>query len=383
MKRLLIVTPSFNTGGTTTSLINLLPLLPRDKYKVDVFPISNTGSAGNTIAKYATLLVPNSIEIESNRNNAKVKAYNFTVATVKTIKRALCKIGIDISPLFLKRTAEQLQRGNYDIVIAFQEGHPTSLVKHISGPLKVAWVHSIYSRFSAALDKKKLLNDYERFDKIVCVSNIATEDMRNEVPSLADKIYTVYNGLNIERIEELSKEFIVKNNKFTLISIGRIDPVKRFSEIPPIARMIKDKGVSFVWTIIGGIADEKEAVLLKERISKYKLEDCVSWIGEKTNPYPFLQSSDLLVCLSSSETFNYTLAEARALNVPIITTDFPAAKEFVNNNVSGIIAPIEKIGDTIYELITDSCLYNRIKQGSNKDVEWNKQVINHINQILS
>ena len=382
MKNILIVTPSFDTGGTTTALINLLPLLPKDQYTVDVFPITNTGNARERVAKYATLLVPYRSNGNSNSNNAKIKTYNYLIAIVKALKRILFKIGIDISPYFFKRTANQLQRKKYDIVIAFQEGHPTSIVKHISCPFKVAWVHSIYSRFSAAMDKKKLLQDYECYDKIVCVSNVAAEDMRNEVPSIAERICTIYNGLSTEWIQERSIEFVVTKDKFTLISIGRVDPVKRFSEIPQMARDLLNKGLSFNWIIIGGGADSKEAALLEKRIKDYQVADCVNWIGKQSNPYPFLKSSDLLVCLSYSETFNYTLAEARALNVPVITTDFPAAKEFVINNKTGIIVPIEGVGNAIYEMMCNKEYYNLIKEGAKQLPDWNKRVVYQLNQIL-
>lgn len=383
MRKVLFVTPSFDIGGTTTSLVNLLPLLPKDKFNIDIFPINNIGEAGDILSKYAHLLVPHTTKADSHKQKGKKIVYNSLVFIAKKVKRFLSYLGIDISPLFFKKTAKKLQKGNYDIVVAFQEGYPTSLVKYIHSPFKIAWVHSMFSRFSASKNLSLLINDYDCFDKIVCVSNVASADMKKSVPSLSGKIYTVYNGLNIEWIINKSNDFVIDNDTFTLISIGRIDPVKRFSEIPHIASKIRDKGVKFNWIIIGGKADAKESLLLKNNIVKFSVQDCVRWLGKKNNPYPFLKSSDLLVCLSSSETFNYTLAEARALNVPIITTDFPAASEFVVNNETGIIKSIEFISDAIYELISNKNLYNQIKEGARQMPDWNKRVILQINHIFN
>ena len=75
------------------------------------------------------------------------------------------------------------------------------------------------------------------------------------------------------------------------------------------------------------------------------------------NPYPAIKNSDLLVCLSSSETFNYTLTEARILGVPVVSADFPAAKEFIKDGLDGIITSIEMMADTVSTFISDKGYY--------------------------
>ena len=70
----------------------------------------------------------------------------------------------------------------------------------------------------------------------------------------------------------------------------------------------------------------------------------------------------MLVCLSSSETFNYTIAEAKALATPVVTTDFPCAFEFIEHEKTGLILPLEKISNGILRMLNDKDLYNNIKQ---------------------
>ena len=92
-------------------------------------------------------------------------------------------------------------------------------------------------------------------------------------------------------------------------------------------------------------------------ISDCKVDDCVHPIGAQSNPYPYIKSSDLLVCLSSSETFNYTIAEAKAIGTPVVTTDFSCAFEFMEQEKTGLILPIDQIADGIKRMLTDKALY--------------------------
>ena len=70
----------------------------------------------------------------------------------------------------------------------------------------------------------------------------------------------------------------------------------------------------------------------------------------------------MLVCLSSSETFNYTIAEAKAIGVPVVSTDFPCAFEFIEHEKNGLILPIEKIADGIKRMLEDDKLYSGIQK---------------------
>ena len=382
MIRVLIVIPSFGSGGATTSLINLLPFLATNDRKIDVFPITPEGEYYREVIKYAHILAPIANKQEGH-NGIKSRFYSSASQLVKRIKRGLIHLGIDISPVVFKRVASRLSKEKYDYVIAFQEGQATRLVKYIKAVNKIAWIHSIYSRFSSERKNSHYLKDYSSYDRIICVSNTAAEDMKKCLPALSRRIKVVYNALNYERIIEKSEDFTIKNDLFTIISVGRIDPVKRFSRIPEIARVLIDKGVVFQWIIVGGVADEVEKRLLIKNISKNNVTSVVKWIGPQFNPYPYIASSDLYVCLSSSETFNYTIAEAKVLGVPVISTDFPAAKEFIEDKETGLISSVGEVASSIFMLKNNSVLYNKIRQNAKKrSLDWNNTIIEQINTAI-
>ena len=66
---------------------------------------------------------------------------------------------------------------------------------------------------------------------------------------------------------------------------------------------------------------------LKERTSKYGLQNYVHFLGYQTNPYKFLSRTKLLVSMSYQEGFSGAFVEAISLGKPFVSTDVGGAKE--------------------------------------------------------
>lgn len=370
MKKVLFVLPYYKIGGTLTSFSNLIPLIDKTKYEVEAFAITNEVDDISILPKGINYIGLNLRRFQKKGQKRNIKTY--IIKFLKLGKRLLATLGYDPSSAVFKKMAQPLS-GKYDIVIAFQEGQPTKMAQFISAPYKIAWIHSMYSRFKA-ISKCSATDVYNYYDNIVCVSQTAAADMINSEPQWKRKIHVVYNAINFDAVVEKAERKIVLYKKINLVSVGRIDPVKRFSLIPQIASEIKKVGISFDWWIIGGIAIRKEYNKLTDSIKQYDVSDCVHIVGALSNPYPYIKYSDLLVCLSSSETFNYTIAEAKAIGTPIVSTDFASAFEFLEKEKTGLILPIEDVASGIIRILNDKKLYDSVKQNlSNKSVEITKE----------
>mgnify|MGYP000381314868 FL=1 len=57
-----------------------------------------------------------------------------------------------------------------------------------------------------------------------------------------------------------------------------------------------------------------------------------------------------------------------------MTTDFPAAQEFVDNGVNGFITPIEQIGNVIFDLLSHPNKYQAAKE-SISHYEYNNAIV--------
>ena len=375
--KLLFILPSYRYGGTMTSFKNLLPLLDTGKYDIDITAITDEGDSKDYLRQFATIL--------GDGNNVSPTSKNYLLTAFSSIsllmKRIIARFGMDIAPIMLSIMARRLDCSKYDFVIGYQEGYATYMASKTKSKCRIAWIHSMYSRLKG-LESKKMLEAYNGVEKIVCVSKTAANDFKKFEPNLSDKIYTVYNALDPAFIRCAAKDNspITEDSATHIVSVGRIDPVKRFSSIPLILHELREHGLNIVWHIIGGNAVASEYERLCSEIKKYELEDFVILEGLQENPIKFIKACKLLVCLSSSETFNYTLAEARSVGVPVITTDFPAAKEFVDHGVNGLISPIERMCETIEEICKNGALYDQLKLNI-KNYQYNNDMI--VQQIES
>lgn len=360
MQRLLFLLPSFQLGGTNSSFNSFLSKIDRKRFSIDVFAFDDKGPNRAIVAKYANIIGGNDAE----KKVSEVPKRSMK-DVVRSVKRILLKLHIDISPLAFRKVASQLSAQNYEIVIAFQEGQTTKFLTYFNNTFKIAWVHCDYRDHIAINHIQPEKEVYSKIDRIVCVSKYTQDMFLSVLPDMKDKTQFLHNAMDVEAITEKSKQAIEERvfgdeKSFKLVSIGRLDPVKRFHLIPQIANTIKKQGYSFRWLIIGGGSDDYLAEI-KQFIKKFEVEDCVICIGAKPNPYPYLANADMMVILSTSEACPMVLNEAKILEVPVVTTDYGSACEFIENEKNGIISTIDNISQSVISLMKNHELYNNIK----------------------
>lgn len=379
MKKLLFILPSLEIGGTLSSFISLYHQL-KGKYDIDVFAISHDG---DTCVPFQEDLLPKDILIHSYRCNYAntsgfIRLFTFFV---KLLKRFLLSCKVDDSFIYT-RLIRRLS-SKYDVVIGFQEELPNQLASRVKAAQKYAWIHCDYSRHSGC---GKELSIYSQFTKIVCVSKYTAAVFENYYPGLKENTTYIYNILDKDQIIEKSCESITDsrfiNDKFTIISVGRIASVKRFEYVPAIAASMKEKGVSFIWYIIGPNLGDSCLQQLLDNIKYYNVEDCVVYLGGKSNPYPYFKHSNLLVSLSLSEACPMIFNEAKVLNVPAVSADFPSAYEFIKEGVNGEICSLDQMAAVLSGIIKNTDSYNSLVQNLSKESDINDDTLSKLNDLL-
>lgn len=366
MIKILFVIPSLQNGGTVSTLKNTLPYVDRDKCKIDIFPITNSGPNYQELAKYANILgtyLDESTQIKRSFVD-RIKSCLFKI--VKITKKVLCLIGFDISSLIFKKVVSSLQSNEYDEVIAFQEGQPTRFVQFFRNVRKIAWVHCDYSKIdikARSIDKKE--NVYQTYDRIICVSDYTKNQFIKEYPWLSDKVFGIHNLISSDAIKQKSVIRIDDplwdmDGVLKLVSIGRLHPVKGFSKIPHIAYLLRENKLKFCWFIIGG--DDSDRINIDNNINEFKVQDCVKLLGNRNNPYPYIKEADALICTSLSEACPNVLNEAKILGTPIVSTNFGSVTEMMSEGIEGLITPIEMMDEAILRLFTKAGLYQEIKK---------------------
>ncbi len=349
MKKVLFIVPSKAIGGTNSSLSSLINYL-NSKCNIDVLLMSSSGNGQYGFLQSA--LYDGVLDAYYTNYSLLSGKNKFYSVLLKIIKRIALLMHLPYEDYLLGHVAKRYQK-YYDIVVGFSEGKAMKLASHFSSPIKYTWIHCEYDR--AVGENVSELTYYKKFDKIICVSKYTRDRFINRYPSLNMATIYIYNLLDIERVMSLSNALIddarFTNDKFTILSVGRMDPVKRFSYIPQIAKELVNGRLNFVWYIIGG-PENSEYIKIKSEIEKYGLIDNVILLGSKLNPYPYFKQSSLYVSTSLSEACPMVFNEAKLLGLHIVSADFGSSYEFVDVG-TGYIRPIESIAEVIKKIYTD------------------------------
>lgn len=386
-KKILFILTSFRHGGTNKSLENLLSLLDVNKYQVDVFAMEHYGPYGSMLLN-CTILPKNKwlhaliAQFQDTTGSTKIRSM-----ILKVLRKVLEFLGLDLSKYLKKNAVQAISKNKtYDTVIAFSEGAPTSFAQHFKTKNKIAWVHCDYKSYMTLNNHPDETKIYQAYRSIVCVSEFTKDSFCKIMPTLNSKAYAIHNVVNVNEVKGLSEKIInekyYSEDVFNIVSVGRINIIKRFDAIPQIARILLDKGCKFNWILIGPEGERHEQQCLLGNIKKYGVEETFIWIGEKDNPYPYIKNSDLLVNVSISEACPYVINEAKVLNIPVVCTNFGSAVEFIQHDINGLIAPLESVADAVELLIKDKKQYNRIKDNTEKFSYSNDMILSKINDLF-
>lgn len=375
MKKILFVLYSYNIGGTAVSTRNLINLLNKEKYEPHVWVMNDQGPLKD-LYKDCNLVKTNFFaralmltSYKEIKGLCRIFAMLIRFARNRSLK--LRKI---IYHIAVKRS---INPSEYDTIVACKEGNETDFVSYIRHNNKVAWMRCDYIKHFREYQIRNNKQKYDTFSRIVCVSETTMKNFLEIYPEFIQKTIFIHNPQDEELIRELAtkddKDNRFKTDKITILSIGRIHPVKRFSMIPKIAKRLLEKGFDFCWYIIGE-GDSVELKKIKQEIVKNNVEDFVVLLGVKNNPHFYINKADVLVTISESEACPRVVNEAKILHTPVVSTDFSTIYEFIDNNKNGIIAPIEKIDDAIIKLFQDNKLYEQIRK-ENENFKFDNTVI--------
>lgn len=384
-KRLLFVIESLTCAGAEKSLTTLLNKIDYSKYDVDLQLFSYGGEFEELVPKEVNIL-------------PKLPYFSFTEQSIKTIltnildsksiKMLVCRLKYSIA--LRKRHYNNPEKGvifwktvkncfktsgkKYDVAIAYAQCVPTFyVVDCINANRKLAWVNSV---FTPQGDFKSFnSNYYKKIDKVVCVSNDNFKIFNEHFPEISNRTTIIYDINDGEFIIKMSHMFSNANvemscNGVKILTVGRLSVQKGYDIAIEAGKMLKETGINFKWFILGRGPLEAE---LKSTIENEHLDSYFVFLGTRANPYPYYKEADIYVQTSKFEGFGLAIAEARMLNVPVVTTNFSAVSAQMVNGENGLIVDMngKSVADGIIRLLNDENLYNHIKDYQSKEKKGN------------
>lgn len=237
-----------------------------------------------------------------------------------------------------------LVKGVYDVEVAFYEGWPTEFVSlSTQNSFKIAWLHTdqqrLYQELTASqIDEKKSI--YHSFNQIVGVSEEVCQSFKAILPNIEPRC--IYNPIQDELISKKAKAKEIKREEVVqFVTVGRLIEIKGYERLISALAKCKKDGYAFSLWMIG---DGENRDQLKAMVEQYHMEKEINFLGQKSNPYPYIKAADFLICSSYAEGLSTVVIEAIVLGKPVITTDCSGMKEIFGASECGIICENSRDG---------------------------------------
>jgi len=199
---------------------------------------------------------------------------------------------------------------------------------------------------------------------IVACSSISSLNHINYGYS-AKNMMIIDNGVNFQNFTNLSEKKYIFNAKIVVGHIARWHPIKGHKFFIKMASNLYKDNKNFRFVLVGSGIEWKNKELVK-LIEEYGLGSVVKLLGEQQDISKILNSLDIYVSTSISESFSLTLVEAIACKVLSISSDTGIARDALSNDlcivktkssselVSAVKSLIELPSEDIIRIVDDS-----------------------------
>lgn len=372
-KKILLLTEAFDEGGTEIAMLSLINQLKKFECEVEILCINKEGILLERFVEEVPIreiIFSNkywkkiALNIQPRWKNKEMLIYNIFFVCCKK----LFPINQNRNKLYEKMIKKSLkQKEKWDIVFDFY-GYGSFLtayaIKSIKADIKATWVHG------TAIHSWRKVSEYlPEFRKIYCVSKAVVNVFNKKFPNLKEITEVLYNATDIQEIIKKSKEpveNIRKKDRFTFLTIGRLELIKEIDFAIRVAKKLKENNIEFMWYVIG---DGTLREFLQNMIESEKIQESFKLLGRRNNVYPYLTQCDVYIQTSSSEGYSTTILEARALKCVVVATDIDSNREQIKNGKTGYLVEHqeEKFVKTIQKIISNGELRRRIIRNLEKE----------------
>ena len=300
-QKILFIIPSMRGGGSERVISILLNHLNRRKFDMTLVLIKKEG-------RYLQDLSNDIKIIDLNLNSAKKSIFKL----IKIIKNE--------NPNIVFSTL-----GYLNLIISIIRPFLSKKIKFIARESSIVSIQNKQEKYPKLFDFL-FKTFYKNFDLVIAQSKYMKNDLIKNYNFPKEKIKVIYNPVDIEKIEQLSKEPCKED--VDLLAVGRLDKNKNFKDIIEILPKLNMK-----LTILGE-GEEKENL---QNLAK-RLNVNVEFLGFVDNPYKYMKKAKLLVLTSLYEGLPNVILEANACGIPVIAYNcIGGTRELIENGKNGFL----------------------------------------------
>jgi glycosyltransferase involved in cell wall biosynthesis len=138
----------------------------------------------------------------------------------------------------------------------------------------------------------------------------------------------------------------------TIVCVGRLAPVKRQDQLIEAAVIARRRVPELRVVIVGEGPMRAE---LEAAVERHEAREWITLAGrlDRAELVALYQQAWLVTSASLAEGWGLTLTEAAACGTAAVATDISGHRSSVVDGVTGVLAPLERLGDTIADVLLD------------------------------
>ncbi len=188
-------------------------------------------------------------------------------------------------------------------------------------------------------------------DRVICVSHAVRDYVQRNYRTPDRALRVIHRGVDAAAFDPACVSAAVVEafrqehglvGKFVATSVGRLTPLKDYETFIRGVALARKEAPSIVGVIVGGTHPKRQryATRLQALVLDLGLEDVIHFAGSRREVDAIYALSDVVVsCSSQPESFGRSLAEALAMETPVIATAHGGALEIVRPSRDGFLFP--------------------------------------------
>lgn len=207
------------------------------------------------------------------------------------------------------------------------------VINKVRSHRKISFIHCDVSKHDGTTETN--MKYYRKFDKIISVSNSVKKQVDSYFKLDKVKSDVLYNFFDKSEILYKSREYpvFIIEDKINLVFVGRLSDEKGILTLISALSQLETKNRIHLTVVGEGPLKTK----INELITKINLNENISLIGSKSNPYPYILEADALVLPSQHEAAPMVYGESIILGTPILTTKTLSSVELVEDLQAGVV----------------------------------------------
>lgn len=385
---------SLSSGGGERSLLTLLELLDYDRYEVDLLLFYKGGLFFDMLPEQVNVI------------DFGEKFKRFSLPVVESVKSFVCKgnFSLAFNRLMFAKTVNSSSGSSllrdqqawkymkkcfedknfeYDAAIGYLEGKSNFFVADcVEAKTKIGYIHSDYDKLK--MDREVDRKIFSNLDYVVGVSDKCVGILRENFPEMKEKFRAIENITSpsmLKKMAESSPVEFVGLKETAILTVGRISQPKGYDIAVDAASILDENGVDFKWFAIG--VGEMSAQI-EQKIKEKKLEDKFILLGERANPYPYINGCDIYVQPSYYEGKSIAIDEAKCFAKPIVTTKFTTVFDQLEDEKTALLAEIDasSVAEKIIRLINNKELQQTLSRNLSLQKQGNEEELQKFYELL-